>query len=65
MQEENDPHHMHPDFSYFYYFLILAPIIAIVIGYIVTKLLISSENRKNRRNEKIPEKQNRENQNGD
>jgi phosphate/sulfate permease len=65
MQEQYDPHHMHPDFSYYYYFLILAPILAIVVTYSLIRLLTYLENRKNRRAEKNPEKQDRENQTGD
>ena len=43
---DNDPHHLHPNFNYFYFFLILAPILVVVITYITLRLLNYLENRK-------------------
>lgn len=47
--QDNDPHHMHPDFNYVYYFLIIAPIVAIAVIYFGMKILDRLGSRKDRR----------------
>jgi len=54
--QDNDPHHMHTDFSYFYYFLILAPVIAALLFYGGVKLLNYLESQRNQFGEKPDEK---------
>lgn len=46
IMQDNDPHHMHPDFNYVYYFLILAPILAVSVLYVGWKLMTYLDNRK-------------------
>lgn len=54
--QDNDPHHMHADYSYFYYFLVLAPVIAALLFYGAIKLLNYLESQRNQINEKPSEK---------
>lgn len=47
--QDNDPHHLHPDFSYVYYFLILAVILTIAMLFAAPKVLTYLDNRYERK----------------
>ena len=49
LQSDNDPHHMHPDFSYVYYFVILALIFLAATLFAARKIMIYLDNRYERR----------------
>lgn len=44
--QDNDPHHLHPDPSYFYLYLVLAPILIAAVFYVCWKLMNYLDNRK-------------------
>ena len=47
--QDNDPHHMHPDINYVYYFVILAVILLVVMLYGAAKLMNYLDNRYERK----------------
>lgn len=50
--QDNDPHHMHPDFNYVYYFLIVAVIFAVAIMFAAPKIMSYLDNRYERKKSK-------------
>ena len=47
--QDNDPHHMHPDFNYVYYFLILAVILGAVMLFGAFRFMKYLDNRYERK----------------
>lgn len=47
--QDNDPHHMHPDFNYVYYFLILAVILGAVMLFGAMRFMKYLDNRYERK----------------
>jgi flagellar biosynthesis/type III secretory pathway M-ring protein FliF/YscJ len=47
--QDNDPHHMHPDFNYVYYFLIIAVIFAVAMLFAAPKIMSYLDNRYERK----------------
>jgi F0F1-type ATP synthase membrane subunit b/b' len=47
--QDNDPHHMHPDFSYVFYFVILAVIFAVAMLFAAPKVMNYLDNRHERK----------------
>lgn len=48
--QDNDPHHMHPDINYVYYFVILAVILVVVLIIGMTKQMNYLDSRYERKN---------------
>lgn len=44
--QDNDPHHLHQNFDYFYVYLVAAPILMAVVIYVCWKLMNYLDNRK-------------------
>ena len=49
IMQDNDPHHMHPDPNYIYYFVILAVILVVVTLFAGWKLMSFLDNRYERK----------------
>lgn len=47
--QDNDPHHMHPDFNYVYYFLILAVVLTALVLFVGLKVMTFFDNRYERK----------------
>ncbi|MEW6362789.1 MAG: hypothetical protein AB1477_11830 [Acidobacteriota bacterium] len=50
--QDNDPHHMHPDFTYVYVFVVLAVIFAVAIMFAAPKIMSYLDNRYERKKSK-------------
>jgi hypothetical protein len=47
--QDNDPHHMHPDFNYVHYFLIIAVIFSAAMLFAAPKIMSYLDNRYERK----------------
>jgi hypothetical protein len=47
MMQDQDPHHFQPDPTYFYVFIVLAPLLVMAIIYFGMKIVNRMETRKN------------------